>query len=407
MTTDTLAPITTKQYSPVDTKGKEEPQYCPLNPEGMMLMVFDNERDINQFHGSVDSPLPQCLELSEGEPTFTPLPTGIPMDFLQTETEKYAAIPEGDAIERAMKKSAQDIIFMQDVYSEMEKILGPEEFQIFILLFTPSARENPISKEFSINYKGREIKLEDAKFTLIFNDKGGEVYPERDSENIILEHVYCSNGALCTDDFTVQIFREMTVFADEGQYQFVDGTLSDALVGADKERIYNSARALGLKEVSKTAKTTKELATEIVNKTIAQADYNRTADIIRDIVIEVADVALTAASIATGTIALKAAVGAGVRAVGAGIVFLQAGHMVGASQTLANRMLGNPKPGYNPIKETAKYLDQKAGTGHTIENYFDALNFMAVMGKTPKMQAYTGTVTATAAGTLSTYVGGL
>lgn len=408
MTTETPQPATAEQFDYADGIDTTEPMQCPLEPDGLLLMEFDNEYDIDNYHASILSPLPLLFEPAKGmENEFTPLPTGIPLDNLQQEINNYAATSGGNAIERALSADARNIIFMQQLYDEMEKILGTEDFLIFILLFSPEARENPVGGEFTINYKGRKINLEDAKFTLDIQEYGGEIFSNNEYGDKKMSHVFSSGGSFCTDDFVLKVFKNMYSFSSKKMpYQNYDSSANVAgVVDINKEIIYDMAMSYGLDIISNSIKTPKELAVEIVNITLTQVENNRVIDTIRDTTLEVIDVVATTAALVTGTIALKAAASASIKAIRAGVIALEAGHMIEATDTLKNRMLGEPAPGYNPIRETAKYLDEKAGTEHTIEHCFDALNFMAVLGKTPAMKAFTGITTTTVGGAISVYTG--
>ncbi|MCV5721687.1 MULTISPECIES: hypothetical protein [Enterobacteriaceae] len=389
--------VTTEQCDAEDKTNKKEPMHCPLQDGGIMLVRFDNVNDIDNFHKAVDSPLdPLC----DDEEEKIPLPTGIPLESLQAQIDKYAQMTGGNAIEMALAKEASDIVFMQELFDEMENILETERFLVFSLLFSSQAKENPDGGEFSIDFNGQKIKFEDAKFTMDFQDRGAIITSAKKSDGLNVSHVYSSGNSLCTDDFTLKIFRDMYIFSNSGPDMDAIPINQD---GADKEIIYEIASSMGMEVIGKRTITAQKLAEQIINTVLKQVQDNRAGDIIRDVVIEIVDVVLTGVAIVTGTIMLKAAVGAGARAVAAGYMVLSAGNMMQASETLANRMLGSPKEGYNPIKEAAKYLDRKAGVGHTVENCFDALNFIAVMGKTPAMQAFTGTTTASLGATISIY----
>ncbi|EOX8447576.1 hypothetical protein [Salmonella enterica] len=389
--------VTTEQCDAEDKTDEKEPMHCPLKDGGLILAQFDNEEEIDKFHKMVDSPLPP---LFEGEEEKNPLPTGIPLESLQAQIEQYARMTGGSAIERALAKEASDILFMQELFDEIENILETERFLIFSLLFSSQAREKPNGGEFTIDFNGQKIEFEDAKFKMDFQERGGIITSAKKFDGLSVSHVYSTDNSLCTDDFTLKIFREMYIFS-------MDGMAMDAnpinQSGADKEIIYDIASSMGLEVIGTRTRTAKELAQQIVDTTLIQVQKNRAGDIIRDVVIEIVDAIFTGVAIVTGTIAFKAAASAGARAVAAGYMLLSAGNLMQASETLANRMLGSPKEGYNPIKEAAKYLDKKAGTGHTVENCFDALNFIAVMGKTPAMQAFTGTTTASLGAMISVY----
>lgn len=387
--------VTTEQCDAEDKTDKKEPMHCPLQDGGIMLLQFDNVADINNFHKAVDSPLEPLCDDNEEK---IPLPTGIPLESLQAQIDKYAKMTGGNAIERALAKEASDIVFMQQLFDEMENILGTERFLVFSLLFSSQAKENPNGGEFSIDFNGQKIEFEDAKFTMDFQDRGGIITSAENFDGLNVSHVYSSGNSLCTDDFTLKICREMYIFRNSD----IDNMPINQS-GADKEVIYDIASSMGLEVIGTRTITAKKLAEQIINTVLKQVQDNRAGDIIRDIVIEIVDVVLTGVAVVTGAIILKAAVGAGARAVAAGYMVLSAGNMMQASETLANRLLGSPKEGYNPIKEAAKYLDKKAQTGHTIENCFDALNFIAVMGKTPAMQAFTGTTTASLGAAISIY----
>ncbi|OFS11054.1 hypothetical protein [Hafnia sp. HMSC23F03] len=389
--------VTTNQCDAVDNADEKEPMHCPLKSGGVMLLQFDNEKDIDNFHKMVDSPLPPLFEDGDEK---NPLPTGISLDSLQVQINKYANIIGGNAIERALAKEASDIIFMQELFEEIENILNTERYLVFSLLFSSQATENPNGGEFTINYNGQKIEFEDAKFSMDLQERGGVMTSEDNFDGLNISHVYSSGSAICTDNFILKVFKEMYIFSDYGMEK---STIPINQSGADKESIYTIASSLGWKVIGKRTITAKELAQQIIDTTLKQVQDNRAGDIVRDIIIEIVNVVLTAVGVVTGAIILKGAATAAVRAIGAGYMVLSTGNMIESYETLANRMLGSPKPGYNPIKEAAKYLDKSAQTGHTIENCFDALNFIAVMGKTPAMQVFTGATTASLGAGISIY----
>ncbi|ECC1695615.1 hypothetical protein DPB93_25320 [Salmonella enterica subsp. salamae] len=393
--------ITTKQYDAVDDTNKVKPMQCPLEKCGMVLPFFNSINEVDNYHKMVQSPLSPLFDDVEEQ---IPLPTGIPLESLQSQIIKYANISGGNSIEQALSKDAKDIIFMQELFDEIENILGTEDFLVFSLLFSSQAKENPNGGEFSVNYKGQTIQFEDAKFVMSIGDEGGIAIEESSCDAMNISNVYSSGGALCTDDFRLTIYKKIYIFSCRGKY--IGRTSAKELLDVyneDKETVYNVAKSFGLELIGERTKTAKEIAQEVVDTTLLQVQSNRTGDIIRDVIIEVADVLMTAAAIVTGTIVFKAAASAGVRAIAAGYMLLTASHMVEALDTLANRMIGVHKPGYNPLKEAAKYFDKKLATGHTVETCFDALNFLAVMGKTPSMKAITGISTALAGTAISIY----
>ncbi|VUS79462.1 hypothetical protein [Klebsiella spallanzanii] len=387
---------------------------CPYKDYCAFIEIDDSTpaglKDIDDFHKNTMSFIGSFFEPEEKRTSPVPLQRGIPLSSLNKEIARYASMNNtGDLsdAELSVIALAKEITEMNNFADSVREELGNEEYLNFALLFDESARESPVSGEFSVLYKGAQVKLEDAKFKMRYHNLGANVVP-RDAGSYRVEHVKTHGSEMWGDDFVVEVSPNIYIYK-ESLAPVLAGAIVDSLT--DEQKKYHPFETLDIplifveagnnNEIFKMEKigeslnrSPKDLASEFVRCVITQSESNRAFDLARDVTIEIIDAAITVLAIVTGAIILRAGVDASIKGVTKVALFLaNANHAVEAADKLHNRWIGSRDEGYNPLLEFSRYLDKKNGGGHGVEVMFHTLNTLMVFGRKPQYKIASALVT--------------
>ncbi|EJH8472055.1 TPA: hypothetical protein ACG354_000878 [Escherichia coli] len=387
---------------------------CPLKPFGAFVefdsSTAEGQQAIEDFYKNTASFMGSFFEPVDKKTSQVHLQRGIPLRSLNNEITRYATMqdsPDLTDAERNAIETAKEIAAMDNFFDTVRKQLGDEEFLNFALLFDEQARESADDNGFAVKYKGGTVQLEDAKFKLKYYEAGANIIPYYNNDYHV-EHVRTHGSTFWGDNFVVEVAPDIYIYKDFGlltepPFEY-DATSSDEQQKANPfedlgtSLIYGESTDSGKggrfkRFAGPLNKQPEPLAEEFIRAVLNKADENRSLDVVRDVVLEVADAVLTIAAIVSGTILLKAAVSGSMKVFRIAMLVVDVNHGIEAVDKLRNRWLGSKADGYNPLLEFSRYLDKKSGGGHSIEVAFHALNTLMVFGKKPQYKFASALVT--------------
>ncbi|EGO6586745.1 hypothetical protein GY532_000452 [Escherichia coli] len=383
---------------------------CPLKPFGAFVefdsSTAEGQQAIEDFYKNTASFMGSFFEPVDKKTSQVHLQRGIPLRSLNNEITRYATIqdsPDLTDAERNAIETAKEIVAMDAFFDAVRKQLGDEAFLNFALLFDEQARESPDGNGFAVKYKGETVQLEDAKFKLRYHEVGANIIPYY-SNNYKVEHARTHGSTFWGDDFVVEVAPDIYIYRDAEVPIGLPAEYRDVLTDEqlkyrpyetlDVSLIYgelatNSAGSSPERLAGPLHKSPSDLAEEFIRAVLNQADENRSLDVVRDVILEVADALLTIAAIVSGTIFLKGSM----KVLRIAMLVVDVNHGIEVADKLRNRWLGSKADGYNPLLEFSRYLDKKSGGGHNIEVAFHAINTLMVFGKKPQYKFASALVT--------------